>query len=112
MTSPADGLERRGRTLGDNDFSLYLGSLVHRAVIRGNHLVDRVELNHEMILGVILDVLRALEEEKFLVVPPYRLLRLPNLALMLTSLECKFSILLGRRPYLPNLKKSFSFINV
>ena len=88
MTSPVDGLERRGRTLGDNDFSLYLGSLVHRSVLRGNHLVDRVELNHEMIIGVILDLLRALEEEKFVIVPPYRLLRLPNLPVMLTNLEC------------------------
>lgn len=97
MTSPTDGFERKGRVLGDSDFSLYMGSLVHRGVARTNHLVDRVELNHEMILGVILDLLRGLHDEQFVVCGPYRLLRLPNLAIMITHLECKFHYTNNRR---------------
>ena len=89
MASPIDGLERKGRVLGDSDFCLYMGSLVHRGVARVNHLIDRVELNHEMVVGVILDLLRGLQDEQFVICGPYRLLRLPQLAIMITHLECK-----------------------
>ena len=89
MTSDIDGIARRGRILGTTDFEVGMGSLNHRAVIRDSHQVDRVELSQEMILGVIMDILRGLNEERFVSCGPHRVLQLPHVPLLLTHLECE-----------------------
>ena len=89
MASEKDGLGRRGRVLGSSDFFMNMGTLNHRGLIRDNHLVDRVELSQEMVLGVLLDILKGLQEERFVTCGAYRILRLPHTPLMLTHLECK-----------------------
>ena len=80
--------ERQGRTLGESDFLMNIGSLNHRAVIRAGVHMDRIEINGELVIGVLLDLLKGLLEEKLVICAPYRFLRLPNLPVMLTVLEC------------------------
>ena len=81
--------DRQGRTLGASDFLLGLGTLSHRAVIRDGPSIDRVELYDDFTRGVLLDLLRGLVDENLIECAPYRFLRLPQLPLTLTVLECK-----------------------
>ena len=64
--------------------------------MRANALMDRQEACNEILVGVLLDLIRPLLFEDFIVAAPHRIAKIEHTGAILTSIECKLdSYLLG-----------------
>ena len=64
-----------------------MGGLNHGNVVRSNTLLPRSEICHQILSALMLDFIEPLISEKFYKEPPYRVVYIENLPVMLSLLE-------------------------